>query len=54
MAYSPKFERKLTRQGKHSFYVIIPPEFVRYLKWKEKQDVVVQIQGSKIVIQKGK
>jgi len=33
--------RKLTRSGSHSYYLLIPPEFIRQLKWKERQKLVV-------------
>lgn len=43
--------RKLTKVGKKSIAVTIPIEFVRGLKWREKQKVVVKRSGKKIIIE---
>ena len=42
--------RRLPRSGSHSYYVLIPPEFIRSLKWKERQKLVVRMTGKSIVI----
>ena len=47
---SEKFTRKVTRQGKRSLSINIPAEIVQALKIREKQKLVVQKQGAKIVI----
>jgi bifunctional DNA-binding transcriptional regulator/antitoxin component of YhaV-PrlF toxin-antitoxin module len=42
--------RKLTRLGKHSYYVLIPPEIVRDLNWRERQKVAIERQGDQIIL----
>ena len=42
--------RKLTKTGS-SIGVTIPIEFIRELKWRKKQKVVVKMQGNKLVIE---
>jgi bifunctional DNA-binding transcriptional regulator/antitoxin component of YhaV-PrlF toxin-antitoxin module len=42
--------RKITKVGKTSFAVTLPIEFVRELKWKEKQRVVVmKVRGGLVI-----
>lgn len=43
--------RKLTRIGRGSYGVILPIEFVRELKWRERQKIVVKLRGKKITIE---
>ena len=43
--------RKLTKPGGHSIGVTIPIDIVRKLNWKERQKVVVNLRGKKIVIE---
>jgi len=43
--------RKLTKIGKQSIGLTLPIEFVRELKWKERQKVVVKKSGSKLIIE---
>lgn len=43
--------RKLSRIGNRSLGVTIPVEFLRELKWKEKQKVVLKKWGKKITIE---
>ena len=45
-----KITRKLTRSGTHSYYVLLPPEMIRDLKWKAHQKVIVEQHGKTIVI----
>lgn len=40
--YTNKNIRKITKTGRGSYYVILPKEMVRELKWKERQKVVVK------------
>jgi hypothetical protein len=47
---SEKIVRKLTRSGSHSYYVLLPPEIIRDLKWKAHQKVTVEKQGKNVVI----
>jgi len=42
--------RKLTHTGNGSYYVVIPPEIIRNLKWKERQKLVVNRRGKSIII----
>ncbi|MCA9363761.1 hypothetical protein KC727_00895 [Candidatus Kaiserbacteria bacterium] len=43
--------RKLTKTGAGSISVTLPIEFVRALKWREKQKVVVNKVGSRLIIE---
>jgi len=44
--------RKITKTGRgQSFSVTLPIEFVRQLKWREKQKVVIKKSGSKLIIE---
>ena len=42
--------RKITRVGQTSLAVTLPLDFLRKLGWKEKQRVVVKLEGRKIII----
>lgn len=44
--------RKLTKLGKHSFYVVIPAYMVRGLGWKERIRLSVSLEGEKVVVEK--
>jgi len=46
-----KNTRKLTKLGKQSIAVTIPIEFIRELKWREKQKVTVKKVGKRIIIE---
>ncbi len=48
--YQNKDIRKLTRVGKASFCVTLPVEYVAKLNWKEKQRLVVKLDGKKLII----
>ena len=43
--------RKLTRVGRVSLAVTLPLEFIRTLKWKERQRVVVTLKGKKLIVE---
>ncbi len=43
--------RKITRVGRASFCVTIPVEIIKRLKWKERQKVIVNKVGKKIIIE---
>lgn len=44
--------RKLTRTGRgKSISVTLPIEFIRELKWREKQKVIIKKRGEKLVIE---
>ena len=47
---SEKNIRKLTKLGGKSLAVTLPIDFVRKLKWREKQKVVVSLRGKTILI----
>ena len=46
-----KHIRKLTRVGKFSMSVTIPVEYIRDLKWRERQKVVVKKRANKLIIE---
>lgn len=44
--------RKLTKTGGgKSFSVTIPVEFIRKLRWKERQKLVVKLRGKKLTVE---
>ena len=43
--------RKLSRIGNRSLGVTIPVDFLRKLKWREKQKLVLKTHGKKIIIE---
>jgi len=43
--------RKLTKLGSKSIAVTLPIDFIRKLKWREKQKVVVKLNGKKLIIE---
>lgn len=51
MASTKKPFRKLTRLGNHSYYVVLPPNLIRELGWRERQKLKIRRSGSKIVIE---
>ena len=51
MASTRKPYRKLTRLGKHSYYVVIPPDLIQELRWRERQRLKVTRRGKKIIIE---
>jgi len=42
--------RKLTLNGKTTYYVTIPQSMIRELKWKKGEKKVIRIEGKAIVI----
>lgn len=40
-----KHVRKLTKTSKHSFYVVIPKEFIEKYGWRERQKLVLKDKG---------
>ncbi len=42
--------RKLTKSGGNSYYVTIPLDYIRNLKWQKGQKLVIQQKGEEIVI----
>lgn len=49
-----KFVRKVMRVGQQSLFINLPVEFVRELKIREKQELVVYKRGSKIIVEDSK
>lgn len=47
-----KETRRLTKLGKHSFYVVLPAYMVRGLEWKERMRLSVTLEGEKVVVEK--
>lgn len=44
--------RKLGRTGKgSSFFITLPIEMVRNLKWRERQKLTVKLKGKKLIIE---
>ena len=42
--------RRVTRVGRYSYCVTIPKAIISELRWRERQRVVVSLQGDAIVI----
>ena len=51
MSKTMKGVRKLTLTGKTTYYVTIPQEMIRLLKWKKGEKKVVRQEGKRIVIE---
>lgn len=47
-----KETRRLTKLGKHSYYVVVPAYMVRGLKWKERMRLSVALDSDKIVVER--
>jgi len=45
-----KVIRKINKTAKRSYSVIIPKEFVKKLRWQERQKVVLSLRGKTITI----
>ncbi|MDZ7724644.1 MAG: AbrB/MazE/SpoVT family DNA-binding domain-containing protein [candidate division KSB1 bacterium] len=42
--------RKLTRTSKYSYYITIPKAYIDKLGWRERQKVVVELEGETLVV----
>jgi len=42
--------RKLTKQGKYSYYIVLPKGVVDELDWRERQKLVIRKYGEGILI----
>ncbi len=42
--------RKLTKSGGNSYYVTIPLDYIRNLKWHKRPTLVIEQKGEEIVI----
>ena len=40
-----KYTHKLTKGGKHSYYIVVPKEIVEKYGWKEKQKMTIVDKG---------
>lgn len=47
-----KETRRLTKLGKHSYYVVIPAYMVRGLGWKERMALTVTLEAAKVIVEK--
>ena len=45
-----KATRKINKTAKRSYSVVIPREFIRKLKWRERQKVVLSLRGTTVTI----
>ena len=54
MASTQNPYRKVTKLGKHSYYVLIPPRIIKRLGWRERLKVVVKQVGKRVMIQRWK
>lgn len=45
-----KYIRKIVKNGRNSYYINIPKEIVRELKFKERQKLVITKRGKRISI----
>jgi len=43
--------RKIVKNGRNSYYVNIPKDFIRQLKWQERQKLTVRRSGKKIIVE---
>ncbi len=46
-----KYIRKIVKNGRNSYYINIPKEIVKELKFKERQKLTVRLRGRKITIE---
>ena len=42
--------RKLTKNGRNSYYINIPIDIIRQLKWRERQKLTVKLSRGKVVV----
>ena len=42
--------RKIVKNGRESYYINIPKEIIKALKWQEKQKLVISQSGEKLII----
>ena len=43
--------RSLTRSADYSFYILLPPEWLRELGWRERRKLILKKRGKTIVLQ---
>ncbi len=42
--------RKIIKNGRGSYYINIPIDLLRELKWRERQKLEVKLSGSKMIV----
>ena len=42
--------RKLSKTGQYTYYVTIPKSYIRALKWKERQRLLVEMEGDRLIV----
>ncbi|MEA3272594.1 MAG: AbrB/MazE/SpoVT family DNA-binding domain-containing protein [Patescibacteria group bacterium] len=42
--------RKIVKNGRNSYYINIPKELMKELRWKEKQKLVVKKHGKGVLV----
>ncbi len=42
---------KLMKISRYSYGLVIPKDFVKKLKWKEKQKIILSLKGKKIIVE---
>ncbi len=48
---SNKRTHKLTIVGGKSYALVLPAEFVRHLKWRERQKLNITLKGNKLIVE---
>lgn len=46
-----KHVRKIVKNGRESYYINIPKEIARELRWRERQKLTIRRSGVKLVIE---
>ena len=46
-----KETRKIVKNGRGSYYINIPKELLKELKWRERQKLTVRKSGSKLIVE---
>ena len=46
-----KETRKIIKNGRGSYYINIPKEILKALKWKERQKLTVRMVGKRLVVE---
>jgi len=42
--------RKIVKNGRQSYYINIPKDLMRELKWRERQKMIITKRGNKIIV----
>ncbi len=43
--------RKIVKNGRNSYYINIPKELMKELRWRERQKLIVRKSGKKIIVE---